>query len=400
MAEVNAPVKGLSIVCVFNDPAVRVATLDRSIEAYRGPVEVDYLPIDNTAATFASAGAALNHGARRARHDIVVFVHQDVHLHSIDVLAAAGARLASGDWALLGASGVSADGRWRGRMRDRVEVVGVGAPTPVDVDSLDELLFMARRETVLAEPLSEDPDLAWHAYCVEYGLRMRGLGRRVGAVDLAVTHNSLTTNLARLDEAHRRVAELHPALMPSRTTCGTVGEQRRRLRDAPVLRDHAWRARWLVNSVDAAGIQRRTGLPVVLADIRHDVDAITPADLPVIVINLDATGGFVEHGREPLTLPRYARPVTMCTVSRLSEVVDLVADWEPARTVVVTNLADGDLAELVPRLPRRTPWVLGRQGGDSWLLGGPAAADLPPDWRTGPSVPLGQRPRRPAPALR
>lgn len=396
---VQGAVNGLSIVCVFNDPNVRQRTLDASIEAYRGDLDLDYVPVDNTAGRFRSAGAALNHGARLALHDVVVFVHQDVHLHSMERLVATGPLL-DGEWGMLGASGVSADGRWLGRLRDRVEIVGVSASDPTDVDSLDEVLFVIAREQVLAEPLSEDPDLAWHAYGVEYGLRMRAAGRRVGAMDLAVTHNSLTTNLARLAEAHRRVAELHPASGPVRTTCGTVGAPPRRVRRLPVVRDHAWRARWLAYSLSAAGARRSTGLPVVLADIRHDVDALLPPNEPLSVVNLDVAGGFATYAGAPLVLPRYEREVTMSALPHADDLLAVVRDWDGERSIVITNLSEPDLREVAGALDRRTPWLLGRQEGESWLLGGPAALRLPAAWSSGRAVPLGQPAVRGAVAVR
>lgn len=178
---------GISIICVFNNLSVRRNCLDRSIEAYTGPASIDFIPIDNTAHTFKTAGAALNHGASRARHDVVVFVHQDVYFHSIDELVRAASFLTHDDWGLLGANGVTSLGRSAGRLRDRVQLIGSSAPAPVEVDSLDEVLFMVRRDRVLEYPLTEDNDLAWHAYAVEYGIRMRAQGLRVGAVNLAVT---------------------------------------------------------------------------------------------------------------------------------------------------------------------------------------------------------------------
>jgi len=110
---------GISIVCVYNDPEVRKQCLDRSIDAYGGNLEIDYIAVDNTTRDYSSAGAALNHGAEMARFDVVVFVHQDVHLHSIDRLAAVGAALIGGKWGLLGANGVTMQGESVGRLRRR-----------------------------------------------------------------------------------------------------------------------------------------------------------------------------------------------------------------------------------------------------------------------------------------
>ncbi|MEO5853281.1 MAG: hypothetical protein ABIQ15_12280, partial [Nocardioides sp.] len=77
------PSSGLSFVCVFNDPEVRRDCLDRSLAAAVEDGTVEYLAVDNVDQQFSSAGAALNNAARRAQGDSIVFVHQDVFLHSI-----------------------------------------------------------------------------------------------------------------------------------------------------------------------------------------------------------------------------------------------------------------------------------------------------------------------------
>ena len=121
----------VSIVTVFNDAAVRQGCLDRSIEAHRDEVaDVDYVPVDNTERRFGSAGAALNHGAREARHEYLVFVHQDVYLHSLKALEEAAGMLAEDQTiGLLGAAGVTPRGRFLGRLRDRVILAGEPATT-------------------------------------------------------------------------------------------------------------------------------------------------------------------------------------------------------------------------------------------------------------------------------
>jgi hypothetical protein len=99
----------VSIICVFNNVSVRERCLDRSIERHRSEVEdLDYVLIDNRDGSIPSAGAALNVGASRARHDHLVFVHQDVVLHSLTALERAAAVLeADHGIGLVGAFGVS-----------------------------------------------------------------------------------------------------------------------------------------------------------------------------------------------------------------------------------------------------------------------------------------------------
>jgi hypothetical protein len=102
---------------------VRRQCLDRSIKKYSGDVDIDYVPVNNTTHAFASAGAALNHGAQKARHDLVVFVHQDVYLHSIDRLFVSGAAFNNGTWGLLGANGITSQSESVGCLRDRTQLI-------------------------------------------------------------------------------------------------------------------------------------------------------------------------------------------------------------------------------------------------------------------------------------
>ena len=397
-AEESPKAQGISIICVYNAPDVRQECLDRSIERYSGPVEVDFIPVDNTTHAFTSAGAALNHGARQARHDLVVFVHQDVYLHSIERLAVAGAALRDGTWGLLGANGVTSAGESVGRMRDRAQIIGGHAHAPVEVDSVDEVLFMVPRRLVLDYPLSEDADLAWHAYAVEYGLRLRQLGHRVGAVDLAITHNSLTTNLAKLDVAHRGVGARYPHLRPIRTTCGTVGTRDSNWRELPVIRNHRWRLRWLRQSLVAAKIRRRFNAHVVLSDIRHELDLLPFSDeSPLHLINIDRNSGFAEFAETPLRFTRYDQPIIMRAVSTVAEMIQAVNNLPCSSRILVVDVNLDDLAVIKRCDDHGRQWLIGIQPGGLWMLGGTEVNEIPSEWSRRQAVPLGSCRQRAVP---
>lgn len=388
-------VPGISIVCVFNDLEMRQDCLDRSIAAYTGDVGVDYIPVDNRQQEFTSAGAALNHGAASARYDVVVFVHQDVYLHSIDRIATVATALEGGQWGLLGASGVSWDGKWhlKGRMRDRVVLVGEDVHEPVEVQSLDEVLFLVRRERVLTHPLSTDPDLAWHAYAVEYGLRMIHLGLKVGAANLAITHNSRSVNLDRLDVAHRRIHLMYPDLLPVATTCGLIGHRSSRWRARSLVRAHGWRFTWLVRSMQAVRARRTLeNVPIVLSDIRTDVDLLSfHENAPLTVINLDTYGGFAVYAGEPVRLLRSNAPVVFRAAASLEQLLDVAGALLPNQSVLLADLDLDALSPFVDRLTDRTEWLLGVQDGTAWLLGGPVLRNPPPEWTVRKAIPLGDR---------
>src|ERR1700743_858317 len=115
----STPYASVSIVCVYTNAVGRQQCLDRSIEALRNEAtDVEYLPIENESGTYPTAGAALNHGVSLRRNDRIVFIHQDVFLHSLTALKQAAGEMQAGGFGLLGAVGIRADGRLIGRIRD------------------------------------------------------------------------------------------------------------------------------------------------------------------------------------------------------------------------------------------------------------------------------------------
>lgn len=375
----------VSIVCVFNDPDVLESCLARSVTVGLGEApQTEFLPVDNRNGEFASAGAALNHGARLARNEVVVFVHQDVVLHSLPELERAAHLLMSDTGiGILGAVGIDHRRRIVGRARDRVVQIGESAPQPRDVDSLDEVLFMIRRELVLRSPLTEDPLLAWHAYGVEYSARVRRAGMRATAMDLEITHNSLTINLDRLDVAHRRVGDEYPELLPLRTTCGTVykgdgpgglSRSLRRVRGAAI---------WWGESVEARSIGRESHTPIVLADIRLLVDEAVQRGGKRTLRVLDlASAPETSVDR----LKRFDRDfeVNGVTLPDAQKLVDRRADGE---AILVSGLDRTDLAAL--RISRDTPHTVGfwRDTG-LWVLIGIESETLAPLWSNARSRPF------------
>jgi Glycosyltransferase like family len=380
----------VSVICVFSDAEVRRRCLDRSIAERAEGVEIEYLPVDNTAGAFETAGEALNHGASLARNDYLVFVHQDVYLHSLEALERAAGTLADDpSVGVLGAAGITSGGRIVGRVRDRVVLIGEAAAEPVDVDSVDEVLFMARRSLIAREPLSDAPELAWHAYALELGLRARSLGLRVCALDMPLTHNSLTTNLDRLDAAYAALASRYPEALPVRATCGWVRAPAPPRRGAAALRPYRWRYRWLRESLAAHAARSRVGAErCVLGDIRLDIDDVVGEDstAPLLVVNLDREREVDDEA--PLELIRGTTPIRLAA-RPLSGVAEVLAGADRSTPILLTNLARGDLRALAPHLPPG-PRLLGfrREIGYWLLLGRAAAAAAPPSWRTAKARPF------------
>jgi Glycosyltransferase like family len=384
----------LSVVCVYNDLAVRQQCLDRSLKALAAESsEVEYLPIDNVTGAYSSAGAALNHGVSLATNDVVVFVHQDVFLHSLAALEQAASQLIMHDFGLLGAVGIRSDSQLIGRIRDRVVLAGQAVEHPTDVDSVDEVLFMAPRTQLLREPLTESLELAWHGYAVEYGLRVRGKGLQTGVADIPLTHNSLSTNLDGLDIAHQAIAKRYADLVPVWTTCGIITGKTAQTGGTRWFSSHRWRYRWVRDSVTLLGARRDAGrTPRVIADIRDDVDSIIDLspDQRLHIINCSPGSSFGDGCPDPLELRRREGHAIFAT-ARASDIPAALASSPPGSWTLVTNLSHTDLKMLGPRLPS-VPAVLGFHVGTGlWLLLGAPVKDLPPQWTSRRATPLGGR---------
>ena len=377
----------VSIVCVFNDVDVLETCLKASVAAgLAAAPETEFIGVDNRGGAFPTAGAALNHGASTAKNEVVVFVHQDVVLHDLPALEAVAA-VVRDDPAIgvLGSVGVSRSGRPIGRMRDRVVPLGDPATRPTDIESLDEVLFMTTRERVIADPISTDPELAWHAYAVEYAVRMRKRGLRAVAMNIPLTHNSLTTNLARLDFAHQHVGEQFPDLLPIHTTCGTI-----RAGETAVPRNLRRVSRgvrvWWTESVAAwRAAAAQPDATVVLADIRLLIDeAADLAGATAIHARDIADGAAPRTAADGLT--RLGRSFDARTTS-IAEADKDISGLPDNELLLVTNLTVAGLRELSLR---GRPHVVGVWNDVGlWALVGASAAQLGGLWPARRNRPFG-----------
>ena len=136
---------------------------------------------------------------------------------------------------------------------------------------------MVPRRLLELEPLSEAPELAWHAYAVDYGLRVRSRGLRVCALDIPLTHNSITVNLERLDEAYAAIAAAHPRQLPVQTPGGVVTSAGRAHAAGGFLHSHRWRYRWARESAAVHRERRAAGTGAcVLGDIAGTSTTCSP----------------------------------------------------------------------------------------------------------------------------
>jgi GT2 family glycosyltransferase len=144
---------------------------------------------------YSCAGKAYNAGIEEARHDLLVFAHQDVYLpHNwISNLECALTQLASDDpnWAVLGAFGVAkghaAELRGYCYSTGLRRVLGAPFPKPIAAQSLDELVLVVRRSS----GLRFDEDLpGFHLYGTDVCLQAERQGMGSYIVSAFCIHNA------------------------------------------------------------------------------------------------------------------------------------------------------------------------------------------------------------------
>jgi len=215
----------ISVVCVYNNEEGLRQHLLRSLA--NQTAKFDLIRVDNTRGQFKSACKALNHGARKAKGQYLMFVHQDVVLYSrfwledvekiLDNISFLG---------VGGCSGMSEDGKMLGFIKDRGCLWGRPVTEPEEVQSLDESLLIIPR--VIFDSFKFDETLpGWHAYGVDYSLTVREHGLKAYVVPAFIDHDSLNVwpilDPRGLIRAHRKVWAKHRSSSPRVfTSCGKL----------------------------------------------------------------------------------------------------------------------------------------------------------------------------------
>lgn len=202
-----------SIVVCSIDPA-RLAAMQANFRSALGEREHEFIVIRDAS----SLSEGYERGARQARHDWIVFSHDDVELASAhpfdamqralerhDIVGLAGSDLASGPaptWAgqphLFGTVSYPFEGRWKATVYSLDTGVRSGMQT------LDGLLFAARRSAVLEVGFDAATFDGFHFYDLDFVYRAHLAGKRI-----AVTTEVLAIHASegRFDEVWRRYAD-------------------------------------------------------------------------------------------------------------------------------------------------------------------------------------------------
>jgi hypothetical protein len=214
-----------TVVCVYNSKLTLEKYLTPGLARQTMPFELRL--VDNTTQRFGSAASALNHGAKDATGDYLVFVHQDVELLSPTFFQEAARQVQAqpnlGIAGVVGASEVNGALSLVGRC-----LQGDADPTHFELDftgprpaqTLDEQLLVIPRSRFQVAGFDPIVCPGWDLYGVEYAVRAAKLALDVMVLPLRVRHASWGKLRWSYFQSLTLVQRKHPDVAMLPTTCG------------------------------------------------------------------------------------------------------------------------------------------------------------------------------------
>lgn len=161
-------------------------------------VEIETIILDNRGnCAYSSAAAALNDGAKRAKGEYLIFMHQDVYLWDTESCAKYASFLESHPDAIIGIAGVAKDGRgvrydlWQTQKKYRFALPANGEIIPAK--TLDECMFAMTKKRWEELKFDEVTCDNWHFYGADICYANQFSGGENFLVPLEVCHDSLGT---------------------------------------------------------------------------------------------------------------------------------------------------------------------------------------------------------------
>jgi hypothetical protein len=185
-----------SIVVVYNNRERYEQLLLAGLK--KQTAEYELIPVNNTGGKFSSAAQALNYGGAQATGKYIMFIHQDVDLHSDTWLADAEKMLdAIPDLGIAGVAGISGQGgtlkeRGRNVIKHTQHLTVWDLANPIDkpeaVQTLDCCLLIVPRTVFSRLKFDEETCNGWHLYGEDYCLCCTKLNLKAYVLPLMVHH--------------------------------------------------------------------------------------------------------------------------------------------------------------------------------------------------------------------
>lgn len=189
----------ISIICVFNNiDKLKQCLLDH---LEKQTTNYELILLDNVDKKFKSAAEALNYGGSQANGEYLMFVHQDIELHS-NIWLQETEEILNGlhNVGIVGVAGIA------NKKTKVVSNIKHGNPPtlagdtqlfhPLRVQTVDECLFFIPKNLFLIYHFDEINCHDWHLYAVDYSLSINIKGFSAYVIPQFVFHNSLGLSMS------------------------------------------------------------------------------------------------------------------------------------------------------------------------------------------------------------
>lgn len=202
----------ISIVCATNNKKILEEQLEKSLkkQSYK---DYELIIIDTNKNKFKSAADALNSCIDKVSGEYILFTHHDVIMRNNDDLENIAKNIKKlGDFGIAGVIGRDIYGNFVGNITNgepEVKVSNENIKNPHEVQTLDEVIFIIKKENFIKYPL-DISNKTWHLYAVEYCLKMEQLNKKIFVIPSEIYHKSAgaSMNKSYYDEL-KRICEIY-----------------------------------------------------------------------------------------------------------------------------------------------------------------------------------------------
>jgi len=165
---------------------------------------------------------AYNDGMKKAKRDIVIFVHHDVGLPAgfFTQLEESISNLQNEDWGVLGVAGCLGSARF-GYLMNRTNIWGSKESVPHEIDTLDELILIVKRDSIIFD---ENIPSTHHMFGPDTCLQFKEQGKKNFSILAYCIHNCVEHKGYPQDfyDSAEYIKKKWPHRLPITTTCTVI----------------------------------------------------------------------------------------------------------------------------------------------------------------------------------
>lgn len=180
-----------SIICIYNKTKLK-QELEKSLDCQEN-IEYEKIFIDNTQQKYKNAKDALIEATQKTNGKYLLFLHQDIIFENKNTLKILYDNLEKQeDFGIAGVAGQREKKVFSNitHGKNRTRVSNEILEDVVEVDTVDECLFVIKKNNLMQYNFDSLICNTWHLYSVEYSLMMKVAGKKIIVIPIQIYHAS------------------------------------------------------------------------------------------------------------------------------------------------------------------------------------------------------------------